>query len=70
LRGRVQDSHHSVGGYLPSYLGIGALLHKVNCKKEIQQVNPFSLSPVKTTIVIIWALKRILTVGFRKYGRQ
>jgi hypothetical protein len=26
LRGRVQDSHHLVGGYLPSYLIVGALL--------------------------------------------
>jgi hypothetical protein len=29
-----------------------------------------SLSPVKTTIVLIWAFKHILNVGFQKYGRQ
>jgi hypothetical protein len=29
-----------------------------------------NLPPVKTTIVLIRALKRILTVGFRKYDRQ
>jgi hypothetical protein len=26
LRGRVRDSHHPVGGYLPSYLVLGVLL--------------------------------------------
>jgi hypothetical protein len=33
LRGRVQDSHHPTGRYLPAYLGIGASLQKVNCVK-------------------------------------
>jgi hypothetical protein len=35
-------------------------------RKEIS----VSLPPIKTTIVLIRALKRILTVGFRKYGCQ
>jgi hypothetical protein len=30
LRGRVQDSHHPMGGYLLSYIVVGALLQKVN----------------------------------------
>jgi hypothetical protein len=30
LRGRVSDSHHLAGEYLPSYLGIGVLLQKSN----------------------------------------
>jgi hypothetical protein len=30
LRGRVRDSHHPVGGYLPSYLVVGASLQKVD----------------------------------------
>jgi hypothetical protein len=39
LRGRVQDSHHPVGGYLPSYLVIDASLqnsklYKVNAKSK------------------------------------
>jgi hypothetical protein len=39
LRGRVWDSHHSVGENLPSYLVIGALLqnsklHKINAKSK------------------------------------
>jgi hypothetical protein len=33
LRGRVRDSHHPVGGYLPSYHVIGVSLQKVNCIK-------------------------------------
>jgi hypothetical protein len=33
LRGQVRDSHHPVGGYLPSYLGIGALLQRSNLQK-------------------------------------
>jgi hypothetical protein len=60
LRGRVQDWHHPVGGYLPSYLGVGASLQKVYCRKQIH----ISLTPVKTTIVLIWAFKRILTTVF------
>jgi hypothetical protein len=53
LRGCIRDSHHPVGGYLPSYLLI-----------------PVSLPPVKTIIILIWASKRMLTVGFQKYDRQ
>jgi hypothetical protein len=39
LRGRVQDSHHPVGGNLPSYLVVGALLqnskmHKGNAESK------------------------------------
>jgi hypothetical protein len=30
LRGWVRDSHHPVGGYLPSYLFVGASLQKSN----------------------------------------
>jgi hypothetical protein len=60
LRGQVWDSYHPVGGYLPSYLGIGASLHNINCRKQI----PISLSTVKTTIVLIWASKRILIAVF------
>jgi hypothetical protein len=33
LEGRVHDSHHPVGGDLPSYLDVGASLQKVNCRK-------------------------------------
>jgi hypothetical protein len=33
LRGWVWDLHHSAGGYLPSYLIVGASLQKVNCIK-------------------------------------
>jgi hypothetical protein len=32
LRERVQESHHSAGGYLHSYLGIGALLQEINAE--------------------------------------
>jgi hypothetical protein len=35
LRGRVQDSHHPVGGYLPSYLVVGASLQE----SKLQKVN-------------------------------
>jgi hypothetical protein len=28
LRGQVRDSHHPVGGYLPSYLDVGTSLQK------------------------------------------
>jgi hypothetical protein len=35
LRGRVRDSHHVMRGYLPSYLGVGASLQKVICRKQI-----------------------------------
>jgi hypothetical protein len=34
LRGRVWDSHHPVGGYLPSNLVIGASLQKVNAENK------------------------------------
>jgi hypothetical protein len=34
LRGRVQDSHHPTGGYLTSYLIIGASLQKVNAESK------------------------------------
>jgi hypothetical protein len=37
LRGWVRDSHHPVGEYLPSYLGVGALLQK----SKLQNVNPY-----------------------------
>jgi hypothetical protein len=33
LRGRVQDSHHPVGGYLPSYLVVGASLQESKLQK-------------------------------------
>jgi hypothetical protein len=33
LRGRDQNSHHPAGGYLPSYLILGASLQKVNSIK-------------------------------------
>jgi hypothetical protein len=33
LRGRIRDSYHPAIGYLPPYLGVGALLQKVNCRK-------------------------------------
>jgi hypothetical protein len=33
LRGWVRDSHHPVGGYLPSYLVIGALLQNSKLHK-------------------------------------
>jgi hypothetical protein len=36
LRGRVCDSHHLTGGYLSSYLGLGASLQK----SKLQKVNP------------------------------
>jgi hypothetical protein len=41
LRRRVRDSHHPMGGNLPSYLFIGALLqksklHKVNAESKTQ----------------------------------
>jgi hypothetical protein len=34
LRGWVWDSHHPVGGYLPSYLIVGASLQKVNAENK------------------------------------
>jgi hypothetical protein len=40
LRGWVRDSHHPVGGYLPSYLDVGALLQK----SKLQKVNAESKS--------------------------
>jgi hypothetical protein len=33
MRGRVRDSHHLVGGYLPSYLVVGASLQKSKLQK-------------------------------------
>jgi hypothetical protein len=33
LRQRIRDSHHQAGGYLPSYIGVGASLQKVNYRK-------------------------------------
>jgi hypothetical protein len=33
LRGRVRDSHHLTGGYLPPYLFVGALLQKSKLSK-------------------------------------
>jgi hypothetical protein len=30
LRGRIRDSHHPTGRYLPSYLVVGASLQKLN----------------------------------------
>jgi hypothetical protein len=33
LRGWVQDLHHLVGRYLPSYLSVGASLQEENCRK-------------------------------------
>jgi hypothetical protein len=41
LRGRVQDSHHPVGGYLPSYIVVGvslqdSKLHKVKAESKTQ----------------------------------
>jgi hypothetical protein len=40
LKGRVLDSHHPTGGYLPSYLFIGASLQK----SKLQKVNVESKS--------------------------
>jgi hypothetical protein len=41
LKGRVRDSQHPVGGYLPSYLFIGASLqksklHRINAESKSQ----------------------------------
>jgi hypothetical protein len=41
LKGRVWDSHHPVGGYLPSYLIVGvslqnSKLYKVKVESKIQ----------------------------------
>jgi hypothetical protein len=52
LRGWVQDSHHPVGGYLPSYLFIGASLQKSKLQK-VKTESKSRLPPVKTTIVLI-----------------
>jgi hypothetical protein len=52
LRGWVRDSHHLVGGYLPSYLFIGASLQKSKLQK-VKAESKSRLPPVKTTIVLI-----------------
>jgi hypothetical protein len=67
----IHDIHHLIERYLPSYLVIGAWLQKSKLQKvKAESKSQLALPPDKTTIVLIWASKRFLTVGFHKYDRM
>jgi hypothetical protein len=66
----IHDIHHPMERYLPSYLGVCASLQESKLQKvKVESKSQLALPPDKTTIVLIWASKRFLTVGFHKYDR-
>jgi hypothetical protein len=59
--------HHPMERYRPSYLVVGASLQKSKLHKvKAESKSELALPPDKTTIVLIWASKCFLTVGFHK----
>jgi hypothetical protein len=61
----IHGIHHLTERYLPSYYVVDASLQKSKLQKaKAESKSELALPPDKTTIVLIWASKRFLTVGF------